>query len=79
MEVSENKAELCGQELIEAVVSLSRLPDLLIRSELNEIVEQAEQNEEEITLDQLRVAMLEYLEKVHETMVNEDPALAWEA
>lgn len=70
MEVSSKKAELCGQELFETVVSLSGLPDQLIRSELNEILDQAEQDDGALTLEQLRSAMIEYLEMINDAVAD---------
>jgi hypothetical protein len=71
MEVSNKKTELCGQELIETVVSLSGLPEMLIRTELNEIVDQSDRVAQELTLDQLRAAMIHYLEQINEDFVKE--------
>ncbi len=77
MEVSNKKSEPCGEELIETVVSLSGMPEGLIRSELGEILDQSEQNYGELTLDQLRAAMITYLEKIHEDLVEGSVPESW--
>ncbi len=79
MEVSDDKAELCGQELVETVVSLSGLPELLIRTELNDILDQSEKCHDELTLEELRSAMLEYLEKINESVADQNSShQVWE-
>jgi hypothetical protein len=53
-----------GQELIETVVSLTGLPAPLMQKELQTILETAGQNTSDLTLDDLRAAMLTYLESL---------------
>ncbi len=79
MEVSNKKTEPCGQELIETVVAQSGLPDLIIRSELNEIIDQSAHVPDELTLEQLRAAMINYLEKINEDLTSEGPLESWES
>jgi hypothetical protein len=51
-----------GQELIQQLISATGLPEELVHQELNEICALAGQNPGELTLDQLREAMLTYLQ-----------------
>lgn len=51
-----------GNTLFKEVVRLTGLPEETIFDELSEIVEQIGANPNELTLDQLRQAMLYYLE-----------------
>ncbi len=62
MDVSKQK----GSELLDTVASLTGLPEELVQTELHELVTAAGQNAGNITLDQLRQAMLLYLEALAE-------------
>ena len=70
MDVSSYESEPGGQELIQMVVSLTELPELMIQRELEQILEIPERDSpkrdssEDVTLEQLREAMLAYLELV---------------
>jgi hypothetical protein len=64
MEVSNNDIGLQDQDLVQTVVSLTGLPDHLIRGELDQILEQSGQNPRNLTLTQLREAMVAYLEAI---------------
>ena len=70
MDVSSYELEPGGQELIQMVVSLTELPELMIQRELEQILEIPERDSpkrdssEDVTLEQLREAMLAYLELV---------------
>ena len=57
-------ADPSGQELIQQLVSASGLPEAAVHQELEEICGVAGQDTGELTLDQLRAAMLTYLEKL---------------
>jgi hypothetical protein len=59
-----NLAELGGQTLIQAIVSLTDLPGPLVQQEMHEIIEASGHRSESLTLEQLRVAMLSYLESI---------------
>jgi hypothetical protein len=61
-----------GKSLIQAVVSLTELPEPLVHQEMSEILQRAGQESEVLTLEQLRAAMLSYLEAIHEEMGFED-------
>lgn len=63
MDVSENNMP-DGQDLIEKLVSLTGLPPNLANGQIDEILQMAGQNPESLTLDQLREAMLNYLESM---------------
>lgn len=54
--------EPAGQQLLDTLVSLTGLPENLVHNELSEILKPSEASAEEITLDQLRKAMVAYLE-----------------
>ena len=64
MDVSSYESEPGGQELIQMVVSLTELPELMIQRELEQILEVPAGNAENVTIEQLREAMLAYLELV---------------
>ena len=61
---SDQKEELIGQDLLDAVVHLTRLPDLEIRAELQQLFVEQGHDSAKITLDQLRETMLMYLEEI---------------
>ena len=63
MDVSENKMP-DGQDLIEKLVSLTGLPPNLAHGQIDEILQMAGQNPGSVTLEQLREAMLSYLESL---------------
>jgi hypothetical protein len=53
-----------GEELIQQVVSLTGLPGAMVHKELNQILELSGQDSQALTLEQLRAAMLAYLESL---------------
>jgi hypothetical protein len=55
---------LSGETLVRTLVSLSDLPQPLAQKEVNTILEFSGQEAENLTLDQLREAMLTYLEEI---------------
>lgn len=59
-----------GESLCQTLVSLTGLPEEMMEKELGKIIESAGKNKEDITLDELRAAMLEYLEIINEHMTN---------
>ena len=67
MEVS-NLEKPAGQDLLQTVVNLTGLPENLISKELDEILEMsdasASKGKEALTLEDLRAAMLAYLESI---------------
>lgn len=67
MDVSNKK----GSELLDTVASLTGLPEELVQNELHELIAAAGQNAGNVTLDQLRQAMLLYLE----TLAQQEEAL----
>lgn len=72
MEVSDIKPEPDGKELIQTVVSLTGLPEELILPELDQLLEMSGHGSHDITLQQLRIAMLEYLEAVQADLFAEE-------
>ncbi len=72
MEVSDTEVEPDDQGLIQQLVSLTGLPEGWIRPELDQILEQSGQDsQKDVTLDQLRAAMLTYLESIQADLVAE--------
>lgn len=68
MDVS-NREQPNGEELIDQIVSLTGLPQPLVHEELRHILQHSKQvldSEGPLTLDQLREAMLAYLEELNE-------------
>jgi hypothetical protein len=61
-----NSAEPGGHELIEKVVTLSGLPEHLAHQELTQILAHSGQESGKLTLEELRTAMLTYLEALAE-------------
>lgn len=72
MDVSDKKQRLTteagGEELIDQLVEFSRLPEDEVKSELDNILQQAGCESERLTLDELRAAMLNYLETFQQEM-----------
>ncbi len=71
MEVSNKKPESSGQDLIETLVSLTGLPESWVSQELVQILENSGKCAKSITLEQLRDAMLIYLESVQTDLLTE--------
>jgi hypothetical protein len=65
MDVSSYETQPEGQELIQMVVALTELPELMIKRELEQILEIPARNSENVTIEQLREAMLGYLELIN--------------
>ena len=65
MEGSIRTTELRGQELIEKVIELTEVPDPAMEQEVHAILEYSGQEGQDLTLEQLRKAMLDYLEDLH--------------
>jgi hypothetical protein len=66
MEVSNRHEQATGQELLDSVANLTGLPEPLVQQELQQIISSAGQNAGSVTLDELRQAMLLYLESLAE-------------
>ncbi len=68
-----------GESLIHSIVSLTGLPDGAVREELNQILQggaaqgSASVPLENVSLEQLRSAMLVYLESIHADMISKEP------
>jgi hypothetical protein len=61
-----------GDELISTVVSLTGLPAPLMQQELQNILESAGQKTSDLTIEDLRAAMLTYLESLQSEIENAD-------
>lgn len=70
MEVS-NGEELTGSQLIQTVVSLTELPQSIMQNELGQIIKDSGHSPESLTIEQLREAMLAYLEELQATYAAE--------
>ncbi|GEM_PF-1133866 len=68
MEVLKEEPE--GSALVHSLVSLTGLPEVLVVSELEELFERTGYAPERIKLEQLREALLVYLEEVHASFVD---------
>ena len=64
----EATSELYGRELITAVVSLSGLPEDAAIRDLETVIDSSGGRYDQLTMEQLRKAMLLYLEHVHEEL-----------
>ena len=64
MDVSRSEVEPDGQELLQVLVSLTGLPEEWVRRELDHILEKSGKGQENLTLDELRAAMVIYLESI---------------
>ena len=62
----ENERQTEGEALVETVITLTGLPEPLVSKELGQILEMSGHSSQELTLDQLREAMLLYLERIQE-------------
>jgi hypothetical protein len=62
MDVSDKQGLESGQALLDTVASLTGLPEGLVQQELQEMLTVAGQSAGSVTLDELRQAMLLYLE-----------------
>jgi len=72
MEVSEVKLEPSGKTLIQTVVELTELPQSWVYSELDQILERSGQSANQITLDQLREALMAYLEDLKTDLISDE-------
>ncbi|OFZ71295.1 MAG: hypothetical protein A3K03_09230 [Bdellovibrionales bacterium RIFOXYD1_FULL_44_7] len=71
MDIS-NRNEPGGEELISAVVSATGLPESEVKGELDKILQSSGHDPANLTIDQLRSAMIAYLEAVHESLWQEE-------
>jgi hypothetical protein len=62
-------ADLGGATLIQTVVSLTELPEPLVHQEIDEILQASGHRSESLTLEQLRSAMVSYLEALQAEFV----------
>jgi hypothetical protein len=69
MDVSNRDKLSGGPALIDQVVTATGLPDDLVTQELDQILGNAGCSKENVTLEQLREAMLTYLESLHQEVV----------
>jgi hypothetical protein len=57
-----------GERLVQTVVSLTDLPEPLIRDEMTQLLEATGHSSQDLTIEQLRASMLAYLEALHESI-----------
>jgi len=67
MDIS-NQTSLAGADLLEKIVSLTGLPSTEMEQELRLILDKSGINLENMTLDDLRLAMVSYLDSIHEDL-----------
>lgn len=65
MDVSSGKMEPDGQELLKILVSLTGLPEEWILKEIDHIMTGMGRNPREMTIDDLREALVTYLNSIH--------------
>lgn len=68
MEVSKPARELGGQELLTEVIQLTGLPPALVQDELAGILEASGKSSQDLTLEELRVALAGYLETLQQDL-----------
>jgi hypothetical protein len=68
-------SDLGGQSLIQTVVSLTELPEPLVHQEIDQILQASGHQSESLTLEQLRAAMISYLEAMQADFEASDDAL----
>jgi hypothetical protein len=59
-------SELDGFDLMDRVIGLTGLPEELIRFELEAILTQSGQRPHDLTLEQLRTALMDHLQWMHD-------------
>ncbi len=64
-----------GQELIQKLVTLTGLPEPLVNQELEQILGPTSHQTNELTLEELRAAMIQYLEHCQAEFEKEEAAL----
>jgi hypothetical protein len=67
-----SKEQPGGEELISELVTATGLPEPLIHDELQDILDLGGHSAKDLTLDQLRSAMIAYLESVHRDVSADD-------
>lgn len=67
-----------GPDLVQKVASLTGLPEDFAKEELSKILEQTGHSEQDLTLEQLRSALISYLESLGEEFLT-DPDVQSEA
>lgn len=72
MEFSDRKLEPNGQDLLRMITSLTGLPDDLIRGELDQMIVDSGRDSKNLTLQQLREVLVDYLESMEAELMDED-------
>lgn len=73
MDVSKDYQGQNGAELIETLVQLTGLPETLVKDELGKVLSDSGHTADSLTLDDLRMVMMAYLNSVN-TQVSPEPA-----
>lgn len=72
-EMDEKKIdEMKGDDLLQHVANLSGLPEDIAYSELFEVLQKSEKKSQDVTLEDLRSAMLQYLEELQRNIELEE-------
>jgi|GEM_PF-2559930 len=69
----------CGQELIQKLITLTGLPEPMVNQELEQILGPTSEQKNELTLDELRAAMIQYLEHCQTEFEKEEAAAEYAA
>jgi hypothetical protein len=64
--------EPVGERLVEAVSVASGLPSMLILPEIDAILDDAGQSKDALTLEELRLAMMNYLENLNNQILGKE-------
>jgi hypothetical protein len=73
IQLAENGDQLAGENLIQTLVTLTGLPETMANAEMNQILELSGHEPEkrsDITLDELRAALIAYLEALEPTCLD---------
>ncbi|MBN21704.1 MAG: hypothetical protein CL678_10495 [Bdellovibrionaceae bacterium] len=71
MDSSQNRDRLIGGDLVETVANLSGLPEEEAMDELRDMIDHSGHNPKDLTLEQLREVMLQYLDQVQDELIAE--------
>jgi len=67
-----SKQEPGGEELMTAVVEATGLPEQMVKEELHGIIATQGADPKDLTLEQLRSAMIAYLETIHQDLTGSE-------
>ena len=68
MDFSKEDKEMVGQNLVDQVISMAGVPKEQVKTELNDIIDEMGFHRDEITLNQVRLVLVTYLEQVNSNL-----------